>query len=138
MTYNPYSGGNQQPPANGTPQGYGQYSVGGSGQYQYGDPNRYAAAAQSVQTQANGMAITSFILGLFTAFVSFSLVFALFTGIGAVVGLIFGIVGAVQAKRKNSGKGMAITGIILNSVALLISLVGGLVIALYFSIPFLV
>lgn len=131
MTYDPNNANGQQQPHGGPP----QYSIGGSGQYQYGDPDRYAAAAQTVQTRANGMAITSFIIGLFSLFTSFAIIFALFVGIGAVAGLIFGIVGAVQAKSKNSGKGLAITGIILNAVALVICLASGLLFALWFSLP---
>ena len=66
-------------------------------------------------SQTNGMAIASMVLGIA------GWVLCAGGGIGSIVGLILGIVALNQIKKNpnQEGKGMAIAGIILNSLCLL-------------------
>ncbi|WP_283135305.1 DUF4190 domain-containing protein [Rhizohabitans arisaemae] len=73
--------------------------------------------------QSKGMAITSLVLGivgLFTLGIA---------GIGSVIGLILGIVAAAKGR----GRGMAVVGIVLNLLALIITVLLVVLVAPYFS-----
>ena len=72
-------------------------------------------APNNTGSQTNGMAIASMVLGI----AGWALCAG--GGIGSIVGLILGIVALNQIKKNpnQQGKGMAIAGIILNSLCLL-------------------
>ena len=65
-------------------------------------------------TKTNGMAVAGFVCALATTF----------TGISAILGLIFSIVGLSQIKKTGEdGRGLAIAGIIISSVLMFIGII---------------
>jgi len=78
----------------------------------------------------NGWAIGAFIvaiLGLLASWVPY-------VGVPApIVAVILGIVGLRKAKVLNTGRGMAVAGVIIGAVALLIALVVTVVVTVYVS-----
>ena len=89
-----------------------------------------AAAAQPTPTHAtavppktNGFAIAGFVLGICSVLFGWICCF----NITSVLGLVFSIIGLCQtAGKKNSGKGLAIAGLVLSILAVLILVVFGL------------
>lgn len=79
-------------------------------QYQTQYQNQY----QMPQKKSNGMAIASMVLGIISLLLFCIPYFAI---PASIVGLILGI---ISIRGKKDGKGMAIAGIILSSIALLI------------------
>ncbi|HXD29044.1 MAG TPA: DUF4190 domain-containing protein [Arthrobacter sp.] len=76
---------------------------------QQGYPGSYAAGyGQPYAPPPRGMSITSLVLGLVSIFAGFTLLVP-------IVGLVFGILGI---KREPAGKGMATAGLILNGLML--------------------
>lgn len=66
------------------------------------------------------MAVASLVLGILSVIFSFIPCFGWLSIIGALVGLPLGIVALVQAKKKNAPKGLALSGVILNGIALVV------------------
>lgn len=78
-------------------------------QNQQGYPGTYPTGyGQPYAPPPRGMSITSLVLGLVS-------IFSGFTFIVPIAGLVFGVIGI---KREPAGRGMAIAGLILNSVML--------------------
>ena len=69
------------------------------------------------------MAVASLVLGIVGFFISFLPLVNLFAMFLAVIGLILGIVGLVQAKKGDGKRGMAIAGIVLCVLAFAITIV---------------
>lgn len=116
--------GGQYPPQQGSqypPQG-GQYPPQGGG-YQGGyqeQPSKGGA----------GLAIASLVIGILAFFGSFIVL----GGLLALIGLVLGIVAAGRAKKgRATGRGIAITGIILNLLAIVISVLIGVFIGSIFG-----
>lgn len=66
----------------------------------------------------NGMAITGFVLGIV------SLLCCCYTSFIGIIGLIFSIIGLKNAnEHSGDGKGLAITGIVLNSISVALLIV---------------
>lgn len=73
--------------------------------------------AAPVSTKTNGFAIAGFVLALVSYILSFY-------GIVGALGLIFSIVGLVQVnKNHQSGKGLAIAGIVLSVIGVILSII---------------
>lgn len=106
-----------------------------SNQYQQydGRPQQYNAPYYNQQypsyeyleneNGSKGFAITSMILGICSLCLSCCVWFITF--FTSIAGLVFGI---VSLKKNESGRGMAIAGIILSGVALLFSIVTGIIV----------
>lgn len=81
--------------------------------------NPYAAAAAQAAASSNGMAVAAFILGLWgflTTWIPFG-IGLLLGGLPNLLAIIFGIVGIVRAGQVHRGMGLAVTGLILGSLA---------------------
>ena len=72
------------------------------------------------------MDIASLVIGIISLVISFFPYCNYFMFLPAVAGLILGIIGVTQKSKQEMPKGMAITGIILNSLALFIIIVLGI------------
>ena len=81
-------------------------------QQQYAQPYQPVYPVQPAP-QSNGMATAGFVISLLS-FIMFS-----FTLIMPILGIIFSSVGISKAKRTNTGKGLAITGLVLGILSLL-------------------
>lgn len=68
------------------------------------------------------MGIASMILGIVALVVSFIPFCGVWAVIPAVVGLILGIVDVVLRGKRNEGKGMGIAGVVLNPLAIIVSI----------------
>ena len=76
---------------------------------------------ENVPTKTNGMAIAGFVCALAT----------ICTGISAILGLIFSIVGLNQIKKTGEeGKGLAIAGIVISSIFMFIGIVALVIVAI--------
>lgn len=76
------------------------------------------SSSNSSSKSSNGMAIAGFVISLVSA--------VLCCGIFNSIGLIFSIVGLVQAKKYNgNGKGFAIAGIVISGIIVLLYLLVG-------------
>jgi len=95
--------------------------AGGPAAWQYPPPPpppAYGGYAYPARPHTNGFSVAALVLGI-------AGIWPLF-GVGSVLGLIFGLVGLSQIKRSQgtqSGKGMAIAGIILGSIGLLLVII---------------
>ena len=70
------------------------------------------------------MGIASMVIGIVSAILGFIPMCGWFATLPAVVGLILGIIDVVQKnKNQESGKGIGIAGIILNSIAIILILI---------------
>lgn len=129
---NPYSGTNQQQYAQNNSYGgtynqmnYSQnFQNNGCGMYNQSQPQQYNDAYYNqqypmyyFQEKPKGFAVASMILGICSVLGSCCL-FG-FTLLTSIAGLVLGI---VSLKRNEDGKGMAITGIILSSVGILLTI----------------
>ena len=72
------------------------------------------------------MDIASLVLGIVSLMFSFILYCNYFMIIPAIVGLILGIIDVSQKSKLEMPKGIGITGIILNALALLIMIIVGI------------
>jgi hypothetical protein len=72
-------------------------------------------------SKSNGLAISSMVLGIGSAFVALLPVVGLLSVPFAVVGLVLGIAGASRAAKGYEGSGLAVAGIVTSVVALAIS-----------------
>lgn len=97
-------GQNNQP----GPQQYSQYNPVPP---QYQQPNQYGYAQPVQQKPGAGFGIASLVMSLVSIF--------LFPIILSILALIFGIIGVA----KNSGKGMAIAGIIISAIVIVIYII---------------
>jgi len=106
----------QQPQSQPQPQQYQQYDY--TQPQQYNEPyfNQQYPTYHEVNNGRKGMGIASMVLGI----VSFLIMCCVWyvAPIVSIVGLVLGI---ISLKKEDAGKGMAITGIILSSIALLVS-----------------
>ena len=66
------------------------------------------------------MAVASMVLGIVAVVIAWIPCFSMVALIPAVVGLVLGILALVNAKKNETGKGMAIAGIACSAVALFI------------------
>ncbi len=73
-------------------------------------PQAYVPPTNQWPQPTNGYAIAGFVL----AIISFAV--GMFLSILSTLGLVFSILGLVNVKRYNSGKGLAIAGIIISSI----------------------
>jgi len=122
----PYGGPPPPPPVvGGYPQPYGQYSPPPApyGHYPYGsgpygtDPyGRHSAGGYPRPGDTNGFAIASLVC---------SLVGIIVIVVGPGLGILFGILGLRQLNTtRQSGRGLAIAGIVIGSIVLLLDVVG--------------
>lgn len=65
----------------------------------------------NVQKSTNGLAIAGFVVSLCSLLINFG-------GIVGLVGTILSAVGLSKVKEKNSGKGMAIAGLIIGIISI--------------------
>ena len=65
------------------------------------------------------MAVAGLVLGIVAIVVSFIPCIGLFAFIPAIFGIIFSIVGLVQAKKTGDGKGMTVAGLVLSILAII-------------------
>jgi len=88
-----------------------------------------------VQTRGNGMAVASFVLGLVGALFGLIPILAMFALLLGVLGLTFGLVGHRAAVNDplRGGKGMALAGVILGSLAIGLAILGFVIVANAFS-----
>ncbi|MBD5787778.1 DUF4190 and DUF4352 domain-containing protein [Cellulosimicrobium terreum] len=115
--------GSQQQPQQpyGSPQGYGtqqQYDPYGSTGAAQQSPYGYAAYTAPTST-TNALAITGFVLALIGVLGCWIPGVNIVTALLAVAGLVLGIVGLAQVKKGKSGKGFAISAIIIAVIAVL-------------------
>jgi hypothetical protein len=122
-TQQPYAG--QQP--YGTQQPYGAQPYGTQDpSQQYGGYPAYGAPAPST---TNALAITGFVLavlGLLGCWIPGVNFFAVVLG---VAGLVLGIVGLLQVKKGKSGKGLALSAIVVGALAIVGSIIAWVVLA---------
>lgn len=126
-------------PAGQWEQGYGEEGYGEQGygeQPHYTERDYYAPQYQSApynqfygpeMPRKSGLAIASLVLAILSA-ITFGLL-----GIGAILGLIFGIVAYKRAKRNPAqygGEGLALAGIIISGISVLMFLYIGVVAAI--------
>lgn len=138
----PYGGGGgyeQQPYGQQAPYGqapYGQQVPGYPQQQPYGQmvPYQQPMVAQpvmmpmQVKPKTNGLAVASMVVALVGLF------FVYFAFILQIVALILGIIAKKQIKDKGEGgNGMATAGIVIASIILGITVIGGLVVILAFG-----
>lgn len=76
--------------------------------------------SSSRQNTEKKMGIASLVIGIIGVILSFIPCVGMLAFIPVVVGLVLGIVDVVTKSQQNVPKGMGITGIILNSIALII------------------
>lgn len=94
-------------PAQSNPQPYPGQGYQQQGYQQYGTPYQPSPYAGYQPTQSNGLAIASLVTSLA----------GLLCGIGAIVGIVLGILGLNKAKELGgTGRGMAIAGIVIGGV----------------------
>ena len=93
-----------------------------------GMPGAYPGAVTNVPPVAprtRGMAVASFIVGLVSALVAWVPFVFVAGAVGAVLALVFGIIGARKAAtQQGHGRGFAIAGIALSVAAALLCIVG--------------
>ncbi len=120
------SGGATTPPgATGATGGTGAGGAGGWADSPSGPSGAPPAAAQVPAdhsgTQSNGIAVAALVIGILSLLVSFIPLIGLIAVIGGIVALILGIVGRSNAKKGAGGNGMAISGIVTGSIAMVIA-----------------
>lgn len=121
-----------QPPAPPQPPSgnYPQQPVGppvGYPPYGYGPQQPYFVP------QSNGIAVAAGIVGIISLLVSFIPFFGLVGIPGGVVALVLGIIGRQRANSMGGlSKGMAITGIVTGSIAIVLPIVLGALLFTYF------
>ncbi|QIK66458.1 DUF4190 domain-containing protein [Nocardioides sp. HDW12B] len=122
--------GGQYPPQGGQypPQG-GQYPPQG-GQYPPQGGGYQGGYQEQPRKGGAGLAIASLVIGILAFFGSFIVL----GGLLALIGLVLGFVAAGRAKKgRATGRGIAITGIILNLLAIVISVLIGVFIGSIFD-----
>lgn len=84
------------------------------------------APGHPVQAAGNGFAIAAFVLGLVGFLVTWIPFFIglVLGGLPDVLAIVFGICGIVRANRVGRGMGLAVTGLVLGSLAFLSIFVG--------------
>ncbi|MBB2901348.1 hypothetical protein FHR75_002136 [Kineococcus radiotolerans] len=86
-----------------------------AGAHGYGDP---------VPTPRNGAAVAGLVLGIVALLLCLTVLGAVLSVLLAVVGLVLSIVGLRRVgRRRATNKGVAVTGLVVNAVALLIAAV---------------
>ena len=115
----PPSGNYPQQPA-GPPAGYPPYG--------YGPQQPYFVP------QSNGIAVAAGVVGIISLLVSFIPFFGLVGIPGGVVALVLGIIGRQRANSMGGlSKGMAITGIVTGTIAIVLPIVLGALLFTYFA-----
>lgn len=72
---------------------------------------------------SNGLAVAGFVLGLIGLLMSWIPVVNFLGILLGGIGLVLAVIGLVQAKKRNAGKGLAIAGIVLGGLAIIIAIV---------------
>lgn len=71
------------------------------------------------QKSFSGIAISSFVLGIVAILTSTILYFNDFSIIAGIIGFVFGLIAVIKICKEKNGKGLAIAGIVLSSVAII-------------------
>ncbi len=77
-----------------------------------------------VQPQSNAKSIVALVCGILGIIGSFIPVICYFTLVLAILGIVFGALGMKQAKFTNTGKGLAVAGLVLGIVGASFGVVG--------------
>lgn len=113
-----------QPPAYGEPQ-YGQPQY---GQPQYGQPAQYYGG-YPVPARRNGLGTAALVLGIVGTVAGAVVVFFYLAFVLGVLAVVFGLIGCSRARRgEATNKKAATWGFALGVVALVLSVVGGILI----------
>jgi hypothetical protein len=96
-------------------------------------PAAAPSAGQPASGGSNGAAVAALIIGILSLLIAFIPFIGLVGTVGGIAALILGIVGRKKAKQINNGAGMAITGIITGVLAIILSLVVTVGLALFFQ-----
>lgn len=121
--YDQYNNQNNQASQYNQPAQYNQTPQYNQQPNQYPNPNNPQQYPQysfeQPKTAGKGMGIAALVLGI----LSFLTGWFVMGGFLGVLGIIFGIISLVQAKRENAPKGLAITGIVFSALGVLSAII---------------
>ncbi|MCH7231045.1 DUF4190 domain-containing protein [Glycomyces sp. L485] len=80
-------------------------------------------ASEPVPQRTNGHAVTALVLGILALVLAFIPLVNVVSFVLGPLAIIFGIVGLVAGRRRGTGKGMSIAGIVMGALALVIGIV---------------